>query len=189
MALAIHRIIEVSCRLPIDGNEWQVANILSVLQVSPFHIWRKLGRKFFNLRGKLMREIMFAKGNLDFHSRRTVIPKNLDDASDRLSVLARLLDYFDRDNLTGLCQHRLFPRYEDVLADASVLGLYKQDPMIRVKPSDELGYSVLKHLNNNAFPTAATIHSYFPHYDPIAVQHFVHFLCTQKHVATSIVWD
>ena len=79
-----------------------MAKILPVLQLFRLHVGKEDGRKFLNLGGKLMREIMFTQGNFDFHSRRTVIPKNFDDATDRLRVLARLLDYFDRDNLTRL---------------------------------------------------------------------------------------
>jgi hypothetical protein len=190
LALAIHGIVEVPRRLAVDGHQRQAGHVLAALPVRFAHGIGQLLRFGQSGRGKLVRQFMLAQRDLDFHAGIGIVAEHLDQAPDRLAVLARLLDQFDHHHLAGLRLERLLRallgrRQQDVLADALVLGRDETHAVFLDHSPHHEAVGPLRDFNDLALGTAFAIDADDPGDDLVAMQHLVHFLGGKEQVATA----
>ncbi len=93
-----HRIVEVACRLAIDGNDGQSAVILAVAQLARRNDRIEVLRLLQYLDGKVMRQVVLADDDLDVDAEIIFIAENLDHSAARILRRRRPLRDLDLDN-------------------------------------------------------------------------------------------
>ncbi len=186
LALAIHRVVEVLGRLAVDGDQRQRGQVLAADPVLLAHLQRQLARLGLGLGGKIERQVVLAQRDLDLHAGVGIVAEHLDDASDRLGVLGRLLDQLDGDHLPGL---RLLAarRDQDVLRQAPVFRHHDHHAMLVQHAADDALVGALEHLDDAAFRPAAAIDARDAHDGAVAVQHFAHVAGADEDVGSTVV--
>ena len=82
--LGKHGIIKVACGFAINGDERQLAQIHTALNILFPHTSGQLGRQCFRRRRELVRQFVFAQRNFHFHTGVSVIAQHLYHTSDGL---------------------------------------------------------------------------------------------------------
>ena len=119
---AEHRIVEIPRGLAIYRDEGVITQILASLDVGRRDFFRYLLFQRLNLSWPEVRQIVFAKRNLDFHSRIGVVAQHFDHARHRLRIPGGLGNQFHHDHLPRLGTAIESRLDQDVLIDALVFG-------------------------------------------------------------------
>ncbi len=189
LLFAIHRIIEVTRRLTVDGDQGQFAQIFAPPQLGLAHLVRHLPvfveRRPWEFEG----QIVLAQRNFDLHAGVGVIAEHFDDTADWLGKLGRLLDDLDHHHLAGLrLELGLFlGRHQDILRDALVLRHDENHAMLDEDAADHPAVRPLGHLDNPTLRPPLAVDTGHPDERPVAMQHLAHLVLVEKDVGAAVI--
>ena len=191
--LAEDRIVEVPGGLTVDGHQGQLAQVFAALEVALLDLVRHCLVFGLGFLGKLKGQVVLAQGDLDFHTRVSIVAEDLDDAADGLGIAGRLFQDFHHHHIAGpglelgpLVGHGGGGN-QDVLADALVLRHHELDAVLFHEPAHQAGVGPLQHFDDGGLAAAAAVQADAAHQHPVAVQHLVHLLGLEEQVVAAVV--
>ena len=151
-ALAVHGVVEVLRGLAVDRYQRQIGQVGAVPAIGVCTVVRQARRLALGCGRELVRQIVLAQRDLDFHARIGVVAEHLHDLRQRFAVHRRLLDQLGDDDLPGLRLAAHVGRNEDVLADALVLRDEVPDAVVFVDAADDFAVGALRAHRRSRLP-------------------------------------
>ena len=165
---AVDRVVKILCRLSVDRDELERAQVLPAGEVS---------------RARRMREFW---RDLDLYAGIGRLTEHLHDAADRLGVAVGLRGQLGDHHLPGLRTGGVLRSDEDVLADAALGGLDEKKLALAVQPPHDAAVGALDHLHDLAFPASAPVQARLAHHDAVAVQDLAHLVRVEVQVVAGL---
>ena len=141
----------------------------------------------FGFYRELMRQIMLAQRDFDFHAGVAIVAQHFDHARHRLAVARRLFDQINADHLPRPGVGTLVRRHQKFLADAFVLGHHHPHTVTILQASDMARARAFEYLRDLAFGASTTVYTRDARHHAVTVQHLAHFVGTQKNIRSLVI--
>ena len=133
-----HGIVEIARRFAVYGDQRQIAQIDAAFQIAFTNMVGDFFRSFGTRLAELVRQMVFAHSNFDFHTAVGIIAQYFDDFRHSRAVLLGIsLDFAD-DDLTGfgfeMCDAIRFQ--DDTLIQAFVFRFQNRHASIHIETTD-----------------------------------------------------
>ncbi len=180
--LTVDGVVEILCRLAVDRDEIERAQILPAGKVSGARRIGEFGRERLRLRRELERQGVLSQRDLDLYAGIGGFTEHLNDAADRLGVAVRLRGQLGDHDLPGPRTGGVLRSDEDALADAPLGRLDEKKLALAVQPPNDAAICALDDLHDLAFPAAAPVQPRLAHHHAVAVQDLAHLVRVQVQV-------
>jgi len=174
--LAVHRIVKVARVFAVNGDQGHVAQVNALHMVNgPHAVWQAAGLSQCGIR-KLVRYVVFAHRNLNFHAGVVHLTEHLFHPPHGLAVQGRRLGQFHHHHLPSLGGADGALGDQDILAVALVFGGDQPDTAFLQQTANDGGFRPFDNFGDTAFGPAFAIQAHDASLDPVFVQDRPHFV-------------
>ena len=184
---AVDRVVEIARVLAVDGDQWQLADILAPRPSLIRDLLAPAGDLLLHGLGPLARQIVAVNGYVDLHARGQMLTQHLNDATDGIPLPTGLLDDFHDHNLPGNRIGQRFGGNQEVVGDVFAVGNHEVDAALLVQTPDNAVSLPLKNLHDTALATAAAVHAAHADQHPVVMHQRPHFLGGQVQILAALV--
>ena len=174
--LAVDGVVEVPGIGPVDGHQWELA------QVGPPRLGslRDLLRQGRDLRQDIgrpiHRQVVGADGDIRLHPRGHVVAQDLDDAPDGLGPFGGLVGDLRHHDLPRLGLADQVAGDDDLVSQALVVGHHEPDAALLVEAPDHAVGLALQNFDDPSLQAPAPVPPCDPHHHAVAMEEAAHFL-------------
>ena len=185
--LTIHGVVEIARVLAVDRHQGHIRQVDALLLVLRTDLVRQRTRQRDTGVRELVWHAVLAHGDLDLHARVVDFPQYLLDPTDRLAKQCGRLYQLHHHHLPCLGGTGGAFGYQHVLAITLVFRRHQPDTTLLQQAANDRVFGPFDNLDYPPFGAALAVAAYYPHLDPVLVQHGAHFVGRQINVRLAII--